>query len=81
MTTLIRGRPLTTRAPALSIDAGLAPGNHRFQLEVVGSSGLRSRPDAATVVVLRRVIGLAPAAGPPGVVAPRPATPPEEPPR
>ena len=80
MTKLIRGRPLTTRAPALSIDAGLAPGNHRFQLEVVDSSGLRSRPDAATVVVLRRVIGLAPA-GPPGVVPPRPATPPEEPPR
>ena len=57
MTTLTRNKPFASREPKVTIDAGLAPGAHRFQLEVVDSSGLRSRPDTATLVVQRRIVG------------------------
>ena len=57
MTTLTRNEPFASREPTLAIDAGLLPGTHRFQLEVIDSSGLRSRPDTATLVVQRRIVG------------------------
>ena len=57
MTTLTRNEPFASREPTLAIDAGLPPGTHRFQLEVIDSSGLRSRPDTATLVVQRRIVG------------------------
>ena len=64
MTTLTRNKPFASRGPKIAIDAGLAPGAHRFQLEVLDDSGLRSRPDAVTVVVRSRVIR-PPVVGPP----------------
>ena len=60
MTRLAVGQPLTTREPRIEIDAGLAAGTHRFQLEVFGDSGLRSGPDVASVVVQPTVIGRPP---------------------
>ena len=84
MTTLTRNQPFATREPAIQIDAGLPPGAHRFQLEVIDDGGLRSRPDAVTVVVQRRVIrppvigpGRPPVIDPVGPVIrpPRPAVP------
>lgn len=55
-------RPFVGEQPALSVDAGLPPGAHRFRLEVVGASGLRSRPaEIVVIVVLSAVVdGLAP---------------------
>jgi hypothetical protein len=44
-------RPFDSVQPALSVDAGLLPGAHRFRLEVVGTSGLRSRPAEVVVIV------------------------------
>ena len=45
------GVPITTREPFIQVDAGLKPGGHRFQLEVVTADGRVSKPDAATVMV------------------------------
>ena len=56
MVTLVRGQAVTSRLPTLDIDAGLAPGAHRFQLEVVDTAGNRSRADVATVTVQRRIV-------------------------
>ena len=56
MTRLAVGQPLATREPRIDIDAGLAAGTHRFQLEVLDDAGLRSRPDVASVVVQPTVI-------------------------
>jgi hypothetical protein len=44
-------RPFVGEQPAVTIDAGLPAGAHRFRLEVVGTSGLRSRPAEVVVVV------------------------------
>jgi hypothetical protein len=49
-------KPIPTRTPTITVDAGLAVGDHRFQLEVVDDGGLRSKPDLVTVTVQRRVI-------------------------
>ncbi len=53
MVTFVRGRPIRTDKPEIVVDAGLTPGRHRFQLEVIDSSGLSSRPDTATVQIAR----------------------------
>jgi len=45
-------QPFVASQPTLSIDAGLPPGAHRFRLEVIGTSGRRSRPAEVVVVVL-----------------------------
>ena len=45
------GVPITTKEPFIQVDAGLKPGGHRFQLEVVTADGRVSDPDVATVVV------------------------------
>lgn len=60
MTRLAVGQPLATREPRIDIDAGLAAGMHRFQLEVLDDAGRRSRPDVASVVVQPSVIGRPP---------------------
>ena len=49
------GRPITTTARTITVDAGLPVGSHRFQLVVVDSAGNRSRPDVAVVTVQRVV--------------------------
>ena len=49
MAKLSVGQTLETRAPTIVVDAGLAPGRHRFQLAVFDEAGNRSKP--ATVVV------------------------------
>ncbi len=52
------GEPITTAEPFIQVDAGLKPGRHRFQLEVVTANGRVSSPDQAIVTVLEgRVIG------------------------
>lgn len=45
------GRPIRTREPVVRVDAGLEPGIHRFQLEVVTADGLVSEPDVVSVTV------------------------------
>ncbi len=57
MAAFVQGRPLTTREPVITVDAGLAIGTHRFQLVVVDSDGLRSRPDTVTVRIAAGVVG------------------------
>ena len=44
-------RPFVGEQPTVTIDAGLPLGPHRFRLEVVGTSGLRSQPAEVVVVV------------------------------
>lgn len=56
MATFTIGRPVTTREPTITVDAGLPVGSHRFQLEVVDTAGNRSRPDVAVVAVQRVVL-------------------------
>src|SRR5574338_627852 len=50
------GQPITTREPTIAVDPGLTLGQHRFQLVVVDSAGLRSAPAVAVVSVQRPVI-------------------------
>ena len=45
------GKPITTTVPVIAVDAGLAIGVHRFQLEVIDTAGNRSKPDVAEVTV------------------------------
>ena len=56
MATFTVGRPITTREPTIAVDAGLAVGAHRFQLEVMDDAGNRSRPEVAVVTVQRVVV-------------------------
>ena len=56
MATFTIGRPVNTREPAITVDAGLPVGSHRFQLEVVDTAGNRSKPDIAVVAVQRVVV-------------------------
>lgn len=58
--TLVRGRPLRTTESRIVVHAGLAPGRHRFQLQVVDTGGLRSVPATAGVLVARGGITPAP---------------------
>jgi len=57
MTTFVRGRTLRTGDATVVVDAGLAVGTHRFQLEVLSSDGRRSAPDVVDIVVTRVPIG------------------------
>jgi len=50
------GRPITTQAPTIDVDAGLTVGSHRFQLEVTRADGRISRPDVAVVRIIERIV-------------------------
>ncbi len=54
MASFVINRPIVTRQPFVTVDAGLKVGEHRFQLVVEDGSGNRSRPATATVIVQRR---------------------------
>ena len=57
MARFVVGTPQITREPTITVDAGLPVGRHRFRLEVVDASGLRSAPDQAVVEVQRIIVG------------------------
>ena len=53
---LTPNRPFTTPEAVITIDGGLAPGAHRFRLEVVGErSGLQSKAMEVVVRVQPRL--------------------------
>jgi hypothetical protein len=54
------GQPITTTTPQIVVDAGLAIGTHRFQLEVIDSSGLRSKADIRLVTVQKPSVVVGP---------------------
>ena len=56
MARFVVGEPHITREPTIVVDPGLPVGRHRFRLEVVDASGLRSAPDDAIVDVQRIVV-------------------------
>ncbi len=45
------GVPVTQNSPLLVVDNALAPGRHRFQLEVIDTAGLVSEPALLVVSV------------------------------
>lgn len=49
------GQPIATSEPVIVVDPGLAPGLHRFRLEVFNGSGVMSPPDEVVVRVLPRL--------------------------
>ncbi|MEM8489273.1 MAG: hypothetical protein AAF756_00490 [Pseudomonadota bacterium] len=49
MARFIRQTPVITAAPAISVDAGLAPGEYRFSLVVIDEAGNESRPEVRTI--------------------------------
>ncbi len=51
MAKLQPGVPITQADPLLRVDNRLAPGRHRFQLEVIDDAGLVSDPALLVVVV------------------------------
>jgi hypothetical protein len=51
MSKFVIGKPQTTDVPAISVDAGLAVGFHRFRLLVVDDQGNQSKPDEVVVEV------------------------------
>ena len=64
MATFTVGKPITTKEPTVTVDAGLPVGLHRFQLVVVDDAGNRSEPDVAVVSVQRLVTPLPPVTPP-----------------
>ena len=56
MARFVVSTPQITREPTITVDAGLPVGRHRFRLEVVDATGLRSAPDQAIVEVQRIII-------------------------
>jgi hypothetical protein len=56
LATFTIGVPISTTEPVITVDAGLKPGVHRFQLEVVTSDRRVSKPDVADVEVIERRI-------------------------
>jgi len=70
MARFVVGTPQITREPTITVDAGLPVGRHRFRLEVVDASGLRSAPDQVIVEVQRIIID--PGRIPTGPVIPTP---------
>ena len=54
MTRFAVDRPVKTPEPTVTVDAGLEPGTHRFQLVVATTDGRTSRPDVVTVTVVER---------------------------
>ena len=76
MVALVRGRPFSTTEPKIIVDAGLPPGSHRFQLEVIDDAGLRSAPATASVLIARGNTPPGPQPSPPiRAVTPRRTTP------
>lgn len=67
------GQAIRSVEPTIVVDPGLPAGAHRFQLEVIDSSGQRSAP-AVAVVTIQRLTPLRPP-----VVVP-PLRPPSRPP-
>jgi hypothetical protein len=55
MARFVVDQPITTRAPAIEVDAGLEPGVHGFSLVVVDAAGKASRADRVLVRVRRLV--------------------------
>ncbi len=53
MVDFTRRRKFVTRGPALTVDAGLAPGSHLFELVVMDQAGNRSQPARIKVTVVR----------------------------
>jgi hypothetical protein len=70
MARFVVGTAQITREPTITVDAGLPVGRHRFRLEVVDASGLRSAPDEAIVEVQRIIVD--PGRIPTGPVIPTP---------
>ena len=66
MARFVVGTPQITREPTITVDAGLPVGRHRFRLEVVDATGLRSAPDQAIVEVQRIIIDPGPIIPTPG---------------
>lgn len=52
MAVFVRGRPIKTTAPSITVEK-LPPGRHEFQLVVVDEAGNRSKPDRVAVVVVK----------------------------
>ena len=44
-------KPITTKEARVKVDAGLKPGEHRFQLEVFDSQGNKSKPALIRVLI------------------------------
>ena len=53
MAMLKPGVPVTQDSPLLPVDNPLAPGRHRFQLEVIDTAGLVSEPALLVVSVAK----------------------------
>ena len=70
MARFVVGTPQITREPTITVDAGLPIGRHRFRLEVIDATGLRSAPDDAIVDVQRVIVD--PGRIPTGPVVPTP---------
>lgn len=71
------GQPITTTEPAITVDAGLPVGRHRFRLVVIGERRQPSAPDETIVEIQRLAIDPRRPAEPvidprPPVLAPRP---------
>ena len=71
MARFVAGTPQITREPTITVDAGLPVGRHRFRLEVIDTSGLRSAPDHA-IVDVQRITGPGPITPTPGPIVPTP---------
>jgi hypothetical protein len=56
MTTLVAGRPFSSRVPTLVVDNKLAVGRHTFQLVVVDDDGNQSAPHQLVVTVNPAVV-------------------------
>lgn len=53
MATFRINEPIETTVPRITVDAGLPPGQHRFQLVVRDDSGNVSDPDIVVVTIVR----------------------------
>ena len=56
MARFVVNTPISTREPAVTVDAGLAAGRHRFRLVVVDARGVRGLPHDA-IVDVQRIVG------------------------
>ena len=54
------GQAIRSVEPTIVVDAGLPAGAHRFQLEVIDSTGQRSAPAVAVVTIQRLTIPVPP---------------------
>ena len=59
------GQAIRSVEPTIVVDAGLPAGAHRFQLEVIDSTGRRSAPAVAVVTIQRLTIPVPPVVVPP----------------